>query len=135
MKINKIAVLISIALLIGIIYITFNQPGDERFSTKFKEISLLRNENNTGPINRIYAVYVQDYDWNDIEAYAAAKPYTKYGSTKVYFFTEDYSDRSFLTWQSPNVPISRQEACIALYHKENNGRVTFRKYPFKGKRD
>ena len=130
MKINKLIIILFTALVVGIIYITFNQPGDERFSTVFREITFLRNENNTGPVNRIYAVYVKDSIWEDIESYAASKPYTKYGSTKVYFFNKDYPEESFLSWQAPNVPVSRQEACIALYHKENNGRVTFRKYPF-----
>ena len=132
---NKIIVLIFLALILGIIYITFNQPGDERFSTQFQEITFLRNENNTGPINRIYAIYVQDSIWKDLESYAAAKPYTKYGSTKVYFFIKDYSDKSFLSWQEPNVAVAQQEGCIALYHKENNGRVTFRKYPFNREHD
>ncbi|MCG8321379.1 MAG: hypothetical protein MI921_17885 [Cytophagales bacterium] len=135
MKINKIIVWTFAALILGIVYITFNQPGDERFSTRFKEITFLRNENNTGPINRIYAIYVQDSVWQDIESYAATKPYTKYGSTKVYFFMEDYPGESFLSWQKPNVLPSRQKACIAFYHKENNGRVTFRKYPFNGARN
>ena len=129
---NKLLVLIFVVLTLGIIYITFNQPGEERFSTQFREITFLRNENNTGPINRIYAVYAQDSIWGDLQSYAASKPYTKYGSTKVYFFIRDYPETSFLSWQDPNVPPSMQETCIALYHKENNGRVTFRKYPFKG---
>ena len=133
MKTTKIIFSIFIILFVGIIYITFNQPGDERFSTEFREITFLRNENNTGPINRMYAVYVRDSIWEDIEAYAATKPYTKYGSTKVYFFIEDYSEASFLSWEDPNVPVSMQGDCIALYHKENNGRVTFRQYPFAGK--
>ncbi len=130
MKIGKIIFLIGIALFLSIIYITFNQPGEERYAVEFKEIDFLRNENNTGPINRIYAIYVQDSAWQDMASYAASKPYTKYGSTKVFFFIKEYSGQTFLSWNNDHIPENIRRDCIASYHKENNGRVRFLKYPF-----
>lgn len=110
---------------------TFNQPGVGDLKTEFKEISSFRNENNTGPIMRIYAVYAPDTLWEEIKSYGEFMPHTKYGNTKVYFF--DQKEKTPTTIQ-PNEPFFDPDLtsnCLALYEKSAMGEVTFIRYPFR----
>src|SRR5690606_36739645 len=67
---------------------TFTQPGIADLQGTYTEVSTYRNENNTGPVVRIYAVYAADTLWEDMEAYGNFMPHTKYGNTKVFFFSD-----------------------------------------------
>ncbi|WP_199243437.1 hypothetical protein [Hymenobacter sedentarius] len=52
-------------------------------------MALFRNENNPGPIIRLYAVTVRNTNrWQQIPQYGALMPYTKYGATKVFYFAK-----------------------------------------------
>lgn len=83
----------AILFLIGavITYIVFDstsQPNVNDLKGGFKEVALYRNENNTGPITRIYAVTATETLWDEMKKYGDLMPYTKYGTTKVYFFRQ-----------------------------------------------
>jgi hypothetical protein len=55
------------ALWFWIMVDSFSQPGVGDLKGEFKEVSFYRNENNTGPIIRIYAVYSPDSLWEEME--------------------------------------------------------------------
>ncbi|MHC2992027.1 hypothetical protein OB13_10670, partial [Pontibacter sp. HJ8] len=72
---------ISAALVIWFIYDSFSLPSVDDLKGDFKEVAFYRNENNTGPIVRIYAVTVADTLWKEMQAYGDYMPHTKYGNT------------------------------------------------------
>ncbi len=61
-----------------------SQPS--KLKGNFKEVAFYRNENNDGPVVRIYSVTVENPSDADYKGYGDAMPYTLYGNTKVYFF-------------------------------------------------
>ena len=119
------------ALLIGyILYDSFSQPTTSDLKGNFKETAVYRNENNTGPIMRIYAVTVQGNPWEEMQKYGDMMPYTKYGSTKVYFFPENMPAPKKLVPDEPNFETEFNENCLAVYEKDGSGQVKFLKAPF-----
>ena len=109
---------------------TFNQPGIEDMKADFKEIVKYRNANNTGPVQRIYAVTVKDSIWKEMEDYGNLMPHTKYGNTKVYFFMESANVPQTLQPGEVNFDPQFNKSCIALYEKSAMSQVVFNKYPF-----
>lgn len=92
-------------------------------------MAVYRNENNTGPVIRIFAVFTEGKDWEDMRAYGEYMPHTKYGNTKVFFFDQPIDDFDL----SPNPPYFKevfQESCIGSYEKTAMGQASFKKYPF-----
>ncbi|MDX5417627.1 MAG: hypothetical protein LPK09_00310, partial [Hymenobacteraceae bacterium] len=86
MKLKHILILVSAILIGWFIYDTLSIPGVDDLEGDFKEVAMYRNENNTGPITRIYAVTVNDTLWQEMQSYGDLMPHTKYGTTRVYFF-------------------------------------------------
>jgi len=120
-----------IALVIGyIIFDSTSQPNVNDLKGNFREVAVYRNENNTGPIVRIYAVTVQGEPWDEMQKYGDLMPYTKYGSTKVYFFDEQRPFPKTLTPGEKNFEPSFNSSCIAVYTKDPNGQVSLNKNPF-----
>jgi hypothetical protein len=119
-------------LLVVIVYQSLSQPGINDLEGKYTEIAAYRNENNTGPVIRIFAVYTKGELWDDMRAYGDFMPHTKYGNTKVYFFDKPFEDLK-LSPIKPNFPERFQEACLAIYEKSAMGGTSFKEYPFKGK--
>ena len=79
----------AIILLMGwFIFDSLSLPGVGDLKGNFQEVATYRNENNTGPIVRVYAVTVADTLWREMRQYGDFMPYTKYGNTKVYFFRQ-----------------------------------------------
>ena len=68
------------------VYDSFSQRGMKDLKGNFKEVNFYRNEQNTGPVVRIYTVTIADTIWDEMETYGDYMPYTKYGNTKVYYF-------------------------------------------------
>ncbi|MGO4877260.1 hypothetical protein ACEN2P_11715 [Pedobacter psychrotolerans] len=108
---------------------TFNQPGTEDMKAGFKEIAKYRNANNTGPVQRIYVVTVEDSVWKEMKDYGNLMPHTKYGSTKVYFFMANANVPNTLEPGTVNFDPSFNKDCIALYEKSAMSQVAFNKYP------
>lgn len=118
-------------LMIGYIIIdSTSQPSTADLDGNFKEVAHYRNENNTGPILRIYAVTVQGTPWEAMEKYGNMMPYNKYGSTTVYFFNENNQAPTSLVPSKPNFDARFKPSCLASYTKDANGQVAFRKKPF-----
>lgn len=90
---------------------------------------MFRNENNTGPIVRVYSVTVGDTTrWQEMEQYGDLMPYTKYGTTKVYFFAKQAP--TSLQATPPYFAPTFNHYCLASYEKDVMSKVTFRKHPF-----
>lgn len=104
---------------------SFSQPGLEEFEGKIQELDFYRNENNTGPIVRIYAAQVFEVNNDLMEAYGNAMPHSKYGTTKVYFFPENSSEQVKLNPSKPFLSNDFQKLVLATYTKSSMGTTTF----------
>ncbi|MHA6249735.1 hypothetical protein ACXYMU_17460 [Pontibacter sp. CAU 1760] len=130
MKLKHLLIALTAALVIWFIYDTLSIPNTSDLPGNFREVAMYRNENNTGPITRIYAVSVDDTLWNDMEQYGNMMPHTKYGNTKVYFFIKGSPMPARVQPGEEQVPPSYQQHVAALYEKDAMGQATFRQYPF-----
>ena len=116
--------------LVYVLYDSFSQPNTNDLKGNFKEISIYRNPNNTGPIIRIYAVSVQGTPWDEMQKYGELMPYTKYGTTTVYFFPQGKPAPKSLFPGNTNFQSKFNEHCLAKYSKDANGQISFTKNPF-----
>jgi hypothetical protein len=110
---------------------TFTQPGIDKLKSGFKEVSRYRNENNTGPIQYVFAVTVRDTVSKEMITYGNFQPHHKGGTTKVYFFMEGSKVPLKLTSGSANFDPEFNRSCIALYEKGPLGNVSLTKNPFR----
>lgn len=108
----------------------FFQPGIDDLKGGFKEITFLRNEQNTGPVVRLYVVSVKDTLWHEMEVYGNYMPHNKYGTTKVYFFKEGSKMPDKLFLEGDNLPAAYQPFCLGLYLKDGMIQVNLVKHPF-----
>lgn len=106
-------------------YTFFSQPGPGGLKGGFSEIAATRNENNTGPVIRLYAVEVQDPLVAEFIAYGDFMPHTKYGKTTVFFFLPGQSPPS-LRVDEPSFDTLRY-APVATYTKNSMGDVRLKK--------
>ncbi|MFF5382839.1 hypothetical protein [Pedobacter suwonensis] len=119
-----------LVLIFFIVKDIFDQPGISDMKAGFKEMLKYRNENNTGPIQRIYVVTVKDSIWKEMEDYGNLMPHTKYGNTKVYFFMHHANIPQRLQPGEINFDPAFNKDCIALYEKSAMSQVAFNKHPF-----
>jgi len=124
-------ILAVVVIITWIISDTFNQPSVIDLEGEFVETAFYRNENNTGPVIRIYAVYNPDTSWNVLKAYGEYMPHTKYGNTKVYFFNNLSQSPSQLSPSAPHFDEAMQGYCTGLYEKSAMGQESFVKFPFR----
>ncbi|MDB5262631.1 MAG: hypothetical protein JWQ14_1912, partial [Adhaeribacter sp.] len=110
-------------LLIWFITDAVNQPGVQNLKGNFEEVAFYRNENNTGPIIRIYAVTVTDTLWSEMKKYGAFMPHTKYGNTKVYFFRKGLPVPAKLFPGDQNFDPKFKANLLATYQKDVMGTV------------
>jgi hypothetical protein len=129
-KMKYILAAIFTLLIAYILYDSFSQPTTADLKGNFKETAIYRNENNTGPIVRIYAVTVATSPWEEMQKYGDLMPYTKYGSTKVYFFDEAKPAPSSLAPGAENFDARFNSNCLAVYEKDPSGQVKFTREPF-----
>lgn len=130
-KLKYLLLTIFAALVIWFVYDSFSQPGPGDLEGNFKEVAFYRNENNTGPIIRIYAVTVSDTLWQEMQQYGDFMPHTKYGNTKVYFFPEGQPVPAQLLPEGENIAQQFQQHCLARYEKDAMSQVSFIKQPFR----
>lgn len=126
---------IVVAVLVGIVIVSifwnsFSQPGVQDLEGNFKRVAFYKNENNTGPVERVYAVTVADTLWGEMEKYGAFMPHTKYGNTKVYFFLDKNPAPENLVAGQKNFEERFEEYCLAKYEKGAMGQVSFIKDPY-----
>jgi hypothetical protein len=118
------------AVLVWLIIDALAQPSPQDLPGDFQEVALFRNENNTGPIVRLYAVTVGDTSrWQEMEQYGALMPYTKYGTTKVFFFAKNGPSPRQLQLTQPHFPPGLNSYCLASYEKDLMSKVTFVRHP------
>ena len=130
LKNKKFLFLALIGLTLGyIIYDSASLPTAGDLKGNFKELAVYRNENNTGPIVRVYAVSVEAKLWEEMRKYGDMMPYTKYGSTMVYFFDASKPTPNAVQKDPPHFEKSFNASCLAVYSKDANGAVTFEKSP------
>jgi hypothetical protein len=123
--------IIVFAIVVWIMVDSLSHPGVSDLEGEFTEVANFRNENNTGPIIRIYAVHTPDSLWDEMEKYGNYMPHTKYGNTKVFFFSKLENTPKEVFPGQPYFERGFEQHCIALYEKTAMGQVTFAKYPFK----
>lgn len=129
---TKFFIAVLVIFLIGwMLKDTFTQSGIEDLKGGFKEIASYRNENNTGPVQRIYSVTVKDTTAAQLQAYGDLMPHTKYGNTKVYYFLEGKEAPTKLSPGDVNFDANFNQNCFALYEKSAMGNVGLLKWPFK----
>ena len=131
MKKYKVYILaISVLIIIAIIWNTLSEPGIKDLKSDFKEIAFIRNEQNTGPIIRIYAVSMKAENWEEMERYGNYMPHTKYGTTNIYFFLNNSEVPENLNFGAINISEHYQKNCIAIYEKDGMSQRSIRRYPF-----
>ncbi|WP_266204231.1 hypothetical protein [Pontibacter kalidii] len=130
MKLKHILIALSVVLVGWFIYDTMSLPSVDDLEGNFKEVAMYRNENNTGPVVRIYAVTVDDTLWEQMQTYGDYMPHTKYGNTKVYFFLKDRPVPTEVYPGDTNFEARYQEFAVARYEKDAMSQVSFVRYPF-----
>jgi hypothetical protein len=132
MKKNKLLILIlSMIAITAMLWNVLNEPGIKGLKGNMKETAFIRNEQNTGPVIRIYAVSVDQENWTDIEQYGNYMPHNKYGTTRVYFFLSNNPYTGKLELTGSNIQEEYKQNCIALYEKNGMSQSSIVKYPFR----
>ncbi len=130
MRLRTILIILVAIAAVYFIFDSVTQPNTKTLAGNFKETAMYRNPNNTGPIVRIYAVTVEDTLWNEMELYGRMMPYTKYGTTTVYFFKSGGPAPAELSAGPPYFGSEYQENCLGKFHKDAMAAEAFSKYPF-----
>lgn len=125
-------VLAAVVIIAIMIYSALSTPGIKNLKGNFKELAYIRNEQNSGPVIRLYAVGVDTEEWNEMRQYGEYMPHTKYGTTRVYFFLNSGEIPKKLDIVT-GLEARYQEHCIAVYEKNGMGQAALQKYPFRQK--
>lgn len=123
--------LITLVVIALIFNVVFTQSGIEDLKGGFVEVAQYRNENNTGPVQRIYTVKVTDTAAAQLVEYGNLMPHNKYGNTKVYFFIDSGNIPNSLSPGDVNFDSKYNSSCFALYEKSAMGNFGVIKNPFK----
>ena len=130
MKAFKSKYLLLLIVLAGLFWMvkdSFDQPGAKDLKGDFKETAFYRNENNTGPVIRIYSVSVADTLYPEMIKYGNLMPHTKYGTTTVYFFKNTLPFPNTLSGDTPHFNPVFEPNCIGVYEKNGMSKVSFAK--------
>ena len=131
MKKYKVYILVaSVLIVIAIVWNTITEPGIKDLKSDFKEVAFIRNEQNTGPVIRIYAVSLKTENWEEMKQYGNYMPHTKYGTTRIYFFLNNSDIPEELNFGDVNIPERYKKNCIAIYEKDGMSQSSIREYPF-----
>jgi len=130
-KYKAYILLLSVLIIIAIVWNTMTEPGIKDLKSNFKEVAFIRNEQNTGPVIRIYAVSLNSENWKEMEQYGNYMPHTKYGTTRIYFFLNNSELPDELNFGEINIEEQYKKNCIALYEKDGMSQISMRRYPFR----
>ena len=108
-------------ILAMIVKESFSEQGIAAYQDQFEEVGYYRNENNTGPVLRIYAYRTQVEDPEVLKSFADLLPHTKYGRTLVFFVNESVKATVVLSPESPYFPESLSPFIFAKYEKTPMG--------------
>ncbi|WP_118196258.1 hypothetical protein [Albibacterium indicum] len=89
----------------------------------FTEVAFNRNENNSGPVVRIYAVKVDSPLVADFDSYGSSMPHTEHGTTKIFFFDAKQGAPEKLSLQPPYYDTTQYSA-IWVFQKNAVGKTT-----------
>ncbi|MGJ3233966.1 hypothetical protein [Marivirga sp.] len=128
---RKIIFTVAVIIIAIILYSLFTSENINSLEGDFRELAFERNENNTGPIKRVYAFSIEDTLWSEMKKHADLLPHTKYGSTEVYYFMKDDFENSRGKLSMNGINQEAQSYCIAYVIKDGQSRIQFKKYPFK----
>ncbi len=131
MKLKYLVVGAVLALLGWFVYDSLSQPSGHDLPGNFEEVASYRNENNTGPITRVLAVTVADTLWREMQQYGDLTPYTKYGTTTVYFFRQGQPAPGTVQPGAEGFDPAFNKYCLAKYEKGVMSSVSFQKFPFR----
>jgi hypothetical protein len=128
---KKIYILLfSLIIIVVMIWNALDTPGIKDLQGDFKEVVFIRNEQNTGPVVRLYAVTMNDGGQQEMEQYGNYMPHTKYGTTLVYFFSSKAPYPEALNLSDPHIPEKFRKYCIGVYEKDGMGQVSVRERPY-----
>jgi hypothetical protein len=117
---------IAVLLVVGLIVTeSFSEQGIAAYQDQFEEVGYYRNENNTGPVLRIYAYQTQVEDAEVLKSFADLLPHTKYGRTLVFFVNQSVKAPVALSPESPYFPASLSPSIFAKYEKTPMGEQQF----------
>ncbi|MDF9800886.1 hypothetical protein OKW21_006149 [Catalinimonas alkaloidigena] len=128
-KIQHIIAMVVAVMAAWFVWEASTQPGVSDLAGEPVEIAFVRNENNTGPVKRVYVVAIEDTLWQEMQRYGSYMPHNKYGNTQVYFFLKAQPAPTALTLESP-IETQFQQYCMGRYEKDAMGNESFTKYPF-----
>ncbi len=128
---QRLFLVLTAIVTVIIFWTSFSQDTVDDLPGDFREEAFYRNENNTGPILRKYAVSLSDTLWQAMAQYGEMMPYTKYGTTTVYFFLQGDPVPKQLSPSSDDLDSRYQRSCIARYQKNSSGVTSFIRHPFK----
>lgn len=132
MKKNKLYILIiSVVAIAAMFWNAISEPGIKSLKGNLKETAFIRNEQNTGPVIRIYAVRIDQENWAEMELYGNYMPHNKYGTTRVYYFLSNKPYIGKLDIEGSNIEEEYKQDCIALYEKNGMSQSSIVKYPFR----
>lgn len=124
-------ILLAVVIVVSVmLWNAFSQKGVSDLSIDFEEIALYRNENNTGPVKRIYIVTVSDTVWSDMESFGNLQPYNKLGTTEIFFFLKGSSFPTQVNGNQPYFSAFYNAGVVARYTKNASGLTSLKKYPF-----
>src|SRR5690606_7070734 len=89
----------------------------------FTETAFKRNENNSGPVIRLYAVKVDSTLVADYEEYGNSMPHTEHGTTKIFYFDANTGSPDKLSLEAPYYDTSKYEA-VSIFQKNAVGSVS-----------
>lgn len=124
-------ILLSVIAVAVMIWNMANEPGIKDLQGDFREVAFVRNEQNSGPVIRLYAVTVSGEYWKEMEQYGNYMPHTKYGTTRIYFFSARNPFPEKLTLEDPGFAEDLREYCIAIYEKDGMSQASLKRYPYR----
>jgi len=95
----------------------------EKIRGGFTETAFKRNENNSGPVIRLYAVKVDSPLVADFEGYGNSMPHTEHGTTKIFYFDAAKGSPNKISLEAPYYDTNKYEA-ISIFQKNAVGNVS-----------
>lgn len=113
---------VPLTIILGyMIWDSYSQPGIEDIPGDFEEVAFVRNEQNKGGIERIYAVTVGDLANANYEVCAELFPTNDFNSiTRVFFFDKNKPHPTTLTLEPPHYDTSKYEAINIVKRRGSN---------------
>src|SRR5690606_5426314 len=98
----------------------------EKIRGGFTEVAFSRNENNSGPVIRLYSVKVDSPLVANFQGYGNSMPHTEHGTTRIFFFDSSKGAPDKLSLQSPHYDTVRYDA-VSIFQKNAVGKTTEKK--------